>query len=146
MLAALAVVAGFLLAAPGVGHAENQVVESSPADGDVLEQSPSEISIVFADELGDANTITLECNTELVTLPRPEVGDDGVTLSVEIADPLPRGTCVARWRVSNPDGEPDGSGNISFTIQSDTATTVAPATSRGVHSPFMIHLVSVGQP
>ncbi len=112
-----------------MGHAENRVVESSPADGDVLDQSPSEISITFAEELGDANTITLECETELITLPRPEVGDDAVTLSVEIVEPLQRGTCVALWRVSNTDGEPDGSGSITFVIQSDTATTVAPANS-----------------
>ena len=125
-LGLLAIVLGVLAFTSGVAHAENTVVTSSPEDGAVLGESPAEITITFADELGDANTIALECETELVTLPRPEVDDAGTTLSVAIAEPLSRGTCVARWRVSNPDGEPDGSGAITFVIQGEASTTVTP--------------------
>jgi copper transport protein len=128
-LGLLAIVLGVLAFTSGVAHAENTVVTSSPEDGAVLAESPAEITITFADELGDANTIALECETELVTLPRPEVDDAGTTLSVAIAEPLSRGTCVARWRVSNPDGEPDGSGAITFVIQGEASTTTVPQTT-----------------
>ncbi len=114
VLLALAAVVGL---APGAAAAENTVVNSSPSDGATLNVSPDEIVIGFADELGEANTISVDCEAEPVTLPRPEVLDDGTTLSVAIPDPLPRGTCTARWQVSNADGEPDGRGVITFVIE-----------------------------
>ncbi len=117
----LACVIGVLVLAPPVASAQNTVVSSIPEDGAVLDESPAELSITFAQELGDANTIALECETELVTLPRPSVGDDGVTLTVEIPEPVGRGTCVARWRVSDADGEPAGSGAITFIVQDEAA-------------------------
>ena len=45
---------------------------------------------------------------------------------------LPKGTCVAKWLVSDTEGEPNGSGNITFSVSSDpvtveTTTTVAGA-------------------
>ena len=79
--------------------------------------SPDEIVIGFADELGEDNTISVDCEAEPVTLPPPEVLDDGTTLSVEIPDPLPSGTCTARWQVSNTDNEPDGRGVITFVVE-----------------------------
>lgn len=117
LLAAVAAVVGFL---PGSAFAENTIVTSSPIDGRALNVSPDAIIITFAEELGEANTIAVECDAEPVTLPRPEV-TDGTTLSVEIPTPLPRGTCTARWAVSNADGEPDARGVITFVIENDTA-------------------------
>lgn len=114
VLLAIAAVVGL---GAGEVSAENTVVNSSPSDGATLNVSPDEIVIGFADELGEANTISVDCEAEPVTLPRPEVLDDGTTLSVTIPDPLPRGTCTARWQVSNTDGEPDGRGVITFVIE-----------------------------
>jgi methionine-rich copper-binding protein CopC len=82
---------------PGTALAENSVVSSSPEDGASIGDSPAEIQITFAEELGEVNTMVVECNTELSTIGRPRVGDDGVTLSAEVVEPLPRGTCVVRW-------------------------------------------------
>ena len=114
LLVALAAVVGLT---PGAASAENSVVNSSPSNGAVLNVSPDEIVIGFADELGEDNTISVDCEAEPVTLPPPEVLEDGTTLSVEIPDPLPSGTCTARWQVSNPDGEPDGRGVITFVVE-----------------------------
>jgi copper transport protein len=112
---------------PSVVRADNSVVTSDPADGASVASSPAEIVITFTEELGEANTIALDCNTDLYTLGRPQVGDDGRTLTAAVADPLPKGTCVARWRVSNTDGAPNGAGNITFNVQTDAAgvTTTA---------------------
>jgi len=114
LLVALAAIVGLT---PGSAAAENSVVNSSPSNGAVLNVSPDEIVIGFADELGEDNTISVDCEAEPVTLPPPEVLDDGTTLSVAIVDPLPSGTCTARWQVSNPDGEPDGRGVITFVVE-----------------------------
>jgi putative copper export protein/methionine-rich copper-binding protein CopC len=118
--AVLAMLSLFALT-PSVARADNSVVSSEPADGASVAASPEAIVITFAEELGEANTIALDCNTDLYTLGRPAVGDDGRTLSATVADVLPRGTCVARWRVSNADGEPNGAGNITFNVESDAA-------------------------
>jgi copper transport protein len=114
LLVALAAIVGLT---PGSASAENSVVNSSPSNGAVLNVSPDEIVIGFADELGEDNTISVDCEAEPVTLPPPEVLDDGTTLSVGIVNPLPSGTCTARWQVSNPDGEPDGRGVITFVVE-----------------------------
>jgi copper transport protein len=132
---------------PGSASAENSVVNSSPSNGAVLNVSPDEIVIGFADELGEDNTISVDCEAEPVTLPPPEVLDDGTTLSVEIPEPLPSGTCTARWQVSNLDGEPDGRGVITFVVENaapeggvdpDAAPDDAPGTTTAVSTPTPI--------
>ena len=128
---ALGVVAFGSLVESAVVHAEATVVSSDPADGSTIATSPTQISIVFSEELGtEANTVTLSCNTEVVTLGRPEVGADGVTLAVLVPSALPKGTCVANWLVSDTEGAPNGTGTITFNVSSDpvvTTTTVADA-------------------
>lgn len=125
----VAVMALLGLAPASVGSAapeQNTVINSAPDTGTSLATSPDAIVIVFAQDLGDANTIALDCDGEPITLPSAEVVDD-TTLQVEIDPPLPAGTCTARWAVSNADGDPDASGVITFIVESDTA--VAPATT-----------------
>ena len=130
----VAAVAGLVALVPGVALAENSVASSTPEDGASVGDSPAEIQIVFVEELGEVNTMAVECNTVLSTIGRPRVGDDGLTLSAEVVDPLPRGTCVVRWGVSDTDGEPNGVGNLTFTVQNDpptVATTTDTTTPAG---------------
>jgi copper transport protein len=110
---------GFL---PGTALAENSVVSSDPVDGSTVDQSPEQISITFAEPLGEVNTITVTC-TELFTVGPRQVSDDRLTMTAEVIDPLPRGACVASWLVSDTDGSPNGQGNITFTVQNTTETT-----------------------
>ncbi len=119
------------LAVPTTAHAENSVASSNPADGSTIAESPAEIVITFTEELGEVNTIAVTCNTALFTVGPRRVGDDGLTLSAEIIDALPRGTCVATWAVSDVDGNPNGQGNLTFNVQNDTAATATtgPASS-----------------
>ncbi|MET0578131.1 MAG: copper resistance protein CopC, partial [Ilumatobacteraceae bacterium] len=130
---ALGVVGIGSLVGPGVVHADATVVSSDPADGSTIATSPTQISIVFSEELGtEANTVSLDCNTELVTLGRPEVGADGLTLTVPVPSALPKGTCVANWLVSDVDGAPNGNGTLTFNVSTDpvvTTTTVDAATA-----------------
>ncbi len=129
--AALGIVLFGSLFGSGAAHADATVVSSDPADGSTIAASPTQISIVFSEELGDTNTVTIECNTEVVTLGRAEVGDDKMSLTVPVPNPLPKGTCVARWLVSDADSEPNGTGNITFNVSSDPVATTTPEAAAG---------------
>ena len=120
VVAMLIAVLGLLALAPGSAFAENSVASSNPADGSTISTSPAQIEIEFTEELGEINTIALDCNTELHNISRPKRTDDNLGLTAEILDPLPKGTCVVRWGVSDSDGEPNGVGNLTFNVQNDT--------------------------
>jgi putative copper export protein/methionine-rich copper-binding protein CopC len=121
-----AVLIGMLTLLPGVAYAENEVVTSEPADGTTLATSPTQIVINFTDEIGELRIVSLECNTEAVNLPAPTLSGNSRVMTVEIPDALPRGLCVATWRVSDTDGEPNGSSLISFTVDAEPAATTTP--------------------
>ena len=104
---------------PGLAHAENIVVSSSPENGSALSTSPTEISIAFVEEIGDVPIVTLECETEIITLPAPTLDATSRVLTVPVETALPRGACIIRWRVNDSDNEPNGDGNISFTVESE---------------------------
>ena len=78
------------------------MASSTPADGSTIAESPAEIQITFTEAVGEANTITVTCNTELFTVGPRRVSEDNLTLNAEVIDPLPKGTCVAAWAVSDP--------------------------------------------
>jgi copper transport protein len=121
VLVALAAL-GVILLTPGAALAENSVVSSTPADGASLATSPPTIEITFSEELGEVNTIAVQCDAELYTVGPRRVSDDRLTLAADVIDALPKGDCVVSWGVSDADGQPNGAGNLSFRIENDPAT------------------------
>ncbi len=115
---------GVALLTQGTAYAENTVASSTPADGATIATSPPSIDITFTEELGEVNTIAVQCNAELFTVGPRRVSDDRLTLSADLIDPLPKSDCVVSWGVSDADGAPNGAGNLTFTVENDT-TTVA---------------------
>ena len=116
--------------AAGPALAVNEVVTSEPADGTTLAASPSQIVITFTEEIGELRTISVECNTEIYSLPAPTLSGNERVMTVAVPEPgLPRGLCVATWRVSDADDEPNGSGLISFTIEADPTVTSVDGTT-----------------
>ena len=130
LVAAFAAV-GLVSVLPGVAFAENSVASSTPADGSTIAESPAEIQITFTEAVGEANTITVTCNTELFTVGPRRVSDDNLTLNAEVIDPLPKGTCVAAWAVSDPDGAPNGQGNVTFTVENGPEVVETTPTTPG---------------
>jgi len=122
-----AVLIGLLTLLPGVAYAENEVITSEPADGTTLATSPTQIVFNFTQEIGELRIVSLECNTEPITLPPPTLSGNSRVMTVEIPEALPRGLCVATWRVSDSDGEPNGSSLISFTVDAEPAASTIPA-------------------
>jgi copper transport protein len=105
-------------------HAQNSLEESDPADGQVLASSPREIRLTFAEPIGSANRLNIACEGDPFTdHSQPAVGDDGRTLVVEIAQPMPAGDCDVSWQVSDTSGEPGIEGSFSFTVQAAPSTT-----------------------
>jgi copper transport protein len=132
-LLAVVGVIGLVGMLPGTAQADNTLVSSDPADGSTLAQSPEVISFTFSEPLGEVNTITLTC-PDLFTVGPREISDDGLTMTAEVIDPLPRGACVASYVVSDEEGSPNGQGNITFTVESDPApveTTTPSDTTTG---------------
>jgi len=109
---------------PTTAFAENTVVSSNPANGSSVATSPAAIEITFSEPLGDVNTIAVQCDAELFTVGPRQVSDDRLTLSADLIDPLPKSTCVVSWGVSDADGQPNGAGNLTFTVENDPETVV----------------------
>jgi copper transport protein len=127
VIAALTAFATLLLT-PGSALAENAVVDSTPADGSSVETSPAAIEITFAEELGEVNTIAVQCDAELYAVGPREVSEDRLTLSAELVAPLPASDCVVSWAVSDADGQPNGDGNITFSVENDPVTVATTPT------------------
>ena len=109
--------------------ADNTLVSSSPAAGSTVETSPPTLTLTFANALGATNTVEVACNGTPYAVGQPQVGFDGVTLTVAVPNPLPKGECSVAWFVSQPDGPSGGSSTFSFVIANDTVPTVASATT-----------------
>jgi copper transport protein len=124
----LACVAGILLGVAAVSPAaavDNTLVSSSPAANSSIDASPPTLTLTFTNPLGAADTVEVACNGSPFAIGTPQVGVDGVTLTVAVPNPLPKGDCVISWLVSSPEGVSAGSGTIPFSILNDTAAAPA---------------------
>ena len=117
--------AGAFAASP-VAAADNTMVSSSPAAGSTVDSSPPSLLLTFANALGATNTVEVVCNGTSIAVGTPQVGLDGVSLSVSVPNPLPKGECAVAWQVSQPDGQGGGSSTFLFTIANDPVATLAP--------------------
>ncbi|CAN5843681.1 copper resistance protein CopC [soil metagenome] len=127
----LAVVVLAVVMAPSGDSAAAQAADldsSEPADGSTVSRSPEQLVLNFTQRVGSTNSVAVACNSNPVTsIGRPEVSDDERTLTVDVAQALPKGPCTVSWRVSEPDGNPGANGSFTFEVESAPATT--PSTS-----------------
>ena len=101
---------GLLAAGSQPARAQNTLEESDPADGAVLSTSPSQIVLTFTEAIGDANLVAMACgsggdNNPFTDISQAAVGDNTRTLTVEVLEPIPPGTCQVSWQVSETSGE-----------------------------------------
>ncbi|HEX3087233.1 MAG TPA: CopD family protein [Ilumatobacteraceae bacterium] len=113
-------------AVPHADAADNTLVSSTPAAGSTVDASPPSLLLTFASALGATNTVEVVCNGSPIAVGTPAVGVDGISLSVAVPNPLPKGECAVSWLVTQPDGQSGGSSTFLFTIANDTVATVAP--------------------
>jgi copper transport protein len=125
VFAGIAAVGSF--AVPRVAAADNTMVSSTPAASSTIDTSPPSLLLTFANPLGATNTVQVACNGSPIAVGSPAVGLDGLSLSVTVPNPLPKGECVVSWQVSQPDAQSGGSSSFLFTIANDTVGTPVPA-------------------
>jgi putative copper export protein/methionine-rich copper-binding protein CopC len=109
--------------------AENSLVSSNPADNESLTASPTSMVFTFSEPLGGTNSVAVTCEGAPFSVGQTTVGPDGLTITVPVPNPMPKGTCSAAVAVSAPDGSPNGQFSVKFTITSDSVaavTTLAP--------------------
>ena len=124
LIVGIAAVGAF--AVPHVEAADNTLVSSSPAAGSTIDTSPPSLLLTFAAALGATNTVEVVCNGSPIAVGTPQVGLDGVSLSVSVPNPLPKGECAVSWLVTQTDGQSGGSSTFLFTIANDPTPTLAP--------------------
>src|SRR6185295_9761897 len=119
--------AGIASAVPGLVHAaDNTLVSSSPAAGTTVDVSPTSLSLTFASPLGATNDVQVVCGGSPIAVGTPQVGPDGVSLSVTVPNPFPKGECVVSWLVTDPNGASAGNSTFNFTVANDPTPTLAP--------------------
>jgi methionine-rich copper-binding protein CopC len=116
-----ALLALFVAVAAQPAAAHDQLLDSSPGEGEHLDVAPTEVTLRFSDEIlaiGPAVIVADDAGTTWT------VGDpvlDGPDVVTELADDVPDGSYELRWRVVSSDGHPI-TGVIPFSV-GDTAPT-----------------------
>lgn len=107
--------------------AHDQLVSSTPAEGESLDAAPTSASLTFSGEIervGIAFTLTDE-GGNLLDLPTvPAL--DGATVSIDLPA-LEPGSYALAWRVVSSDGHPI-SGTLSFAVGVPAPVATTPAT------------------
>jgi len=117
---------------PALAH--NTFVDSSPAEGDIVESSPTSWTVTFEKfvPLDSASGVVVNGDGVRTSLPEPRHGSGDTTIVFDMPPNL-SGAISARWRLVGVDGHVI-SGRVSFTVQSlvseeTTSADVSPATT-----------------
>ena len=111
----------FLSASPA--SAETTLVTSSPANGEKLVTSPTQITATFSAAVPNNAVLTAVCEGNPAPLGTVTVGADGISLIAPVTAALPVGTCNVTYSVPQADGKV-ATGGFSFEVL-DPATADA---------------------
>lgn len=121
----------------GTAHAvDNTLVSSTPATGSTVDTSPTEVVLVFANQLGASATVSMTCGSTgtPISLGAVEILADGVTLRVPLAGVAPKGPCAVAYSVTDTNLQAAGSGALNFTVANDPVATSSTTTVPGATS------------
>jgi copper transport protein len=110
-----------LLCGPALAHA--RLVETYPADGDILAEPPEQVQLLFSEPI-EAEFDPIKVKDQVDN--RVDEDDARIApnnrrlLVVDLLEDLPEGAYVAEWRVTSADGHPV-SGVYGFTVNTSTA-------------------------
>ena len=93
----------FLSASPA--SAETTLVTSSPANGEKLVTSPTQITATFSAAVPNNAVLTAVCEGNPAPLGTVTVGADGISLIAPVTAALPVGTCNVTYSVPQADGK-----------------------------------------
>ncbi len=138
-LVALLALVGLLTVAPAA-HAHDMLIGSEPAEGAVLEESPSAVVLTFNNTPLDVGSAITVVDAQGAPLAEGEGTVDGTDVVLELDTALPAGELEVQWRVASSDGHPI-EGVIPFTVEAPTepqttaAEEPAAATEPGTTEP-----------
>jgi copper transport protein len=125
-----------MLAAPGVAFAHAALINTDPADGAVLAQSPTQFSLTFSEPVSPLVLTLVRPDGVAVPLTAFRLGDQ--TVKIDNPHVLGAGTHVLSWRVISTDGHPVA-GSVLFSVGAPSALPVASETvDRGLRSAIWI--------
>lgn len=162
MLRLRAVAAGIVVAAVAVlasvvpASAHDQLLSSSPAEGERLPSAPDEITLTFSADVLDMGAEVVVADGDGADW----VGADPIVqagvITVPLRDELPAAGYEVRWRVVSSDGHPI-SGLIPFTVgdgapleraaatpEAEVVTAAADSTDAGVPRVVVIGAIGAG--
>jgi methionine-rich copper-binding protein CopC len=103
-----------MLLAPGAAIAHAALRDSSPGDGETVQEAPGELVLEFTGEIGRLGAVLqVDGPDGAVSEGDPEV--EGVVVRQALSPDLPGGEYAVTWRVASADGHPI-SGEMSFTV------------------------------
>lgn len=104
LVAVFAATSSLVTALPA--HAHDQVVASSPADGESLDVAPTEVTIEFTDELLAQGYLINVTNAEGADVTDGDATLNGRVVNRALQPNLPNGQYAVVWRVVSADGHP----------------------------------------
>jgi putative copper export protein/methionine-rich copper-binding protein CopC len=114
----VALSAGLLIGAQPV-RAETTLVSSSPADGEKVATSPTQIVAVFSAAVPNNAVMQAVCEGRPAPIGTVTVGADGISLIATVTAALPIGTCNVTYSVPQADGKV-ATGGFSFEVLDPT--------------------------
>ncbi|MER8389547.1 copper resistance protein CopC [Mesorhizobium sp. M1428] len=127
------------IAAPNAAFAHAALVKAEPADGAVLAQSPSQMSLTFTEPVSPL-LLTL-VRPDGTSIPLSSFRLSGQTVEIDNPQTLGSGTHVLSWRVISADGHPVG-GSVLFSVGAPSAAPAASeAVDRGLRTAIWISKV-----
>ena len=123
VLAALAITAGLTVIPASPAAAHEQLVSSSPAEGERLDAAPEQIRLQFTADLLGLGAVVLVADGVGTNWTVGEALVDGPVVTIAVDEGIPVGGYEIRWRVVSGDGHPI-SDIIPFTIGDAPPLTV----------------------
>jgi len=139
--ALVAALLGFATLAPSVQAQEttNSLQSITPADGEALDTSPSEIVLVFNQEIGNTETVVVavQCNLEVQQIGLPQIDIDGLIVRVTVLEPFPKGACSMTWFLRDADGNNLLSGSSTFSVLNEPDVVPVDSGTAGTSESFI---------
>ena len=129
LAALLVVLCGFFVAAPSTAFAHDELIGSTPDDGEIVETGPSEIDLRFSanplEGAGATEVLVVDPSGAEIQQGDPILDRNGVIQELSGTDE--RGTYTVVWRIVSSDGHPI-SGELAFSV-GETSVPVDIATT-----------------
>lgn len=118
-----------LFALPSVSFAHATPVESAPASGAQLEQSPEEVSIRFSERLEEGSSRIRAANISGMNVEQGPAQVKGDRYSLSVPVHAPEGTYIVSWSVISADDGHFTKGSFAFSVGTSTSLQIESGTT-----------------